>query len=111
MDKWKSRKLIAGALLLAVGVGVELLGPRGLTETLAGFLVLLGGTYFAGNVGEHLATKPSGASGTNDAKLDTVIKMVGDAQVGGVQSYDAILKALQGILNTQQHIIKKGRLE
>lgn len=51
--KWNSRKVIFGLLLLAVGVAIELLSPRGLTETMAMFLGAIGAAYFAGNVAEH----------------------------------------------------------
>lgn len=55
--KWKSRKVIFGLLLLLTGIAVELISPRGLTQTMAAYLGALGAVYFAGNVGEHFANK------------------------------------------------------
>jgi len=113
--KWSSRKVIFGLLLIAVGVSLELLSPRGLTEVAAAFLAAIGATYFAGNVGEHYmeAKKAPAASASSTVQVDNSAL---EAQLmaivaAGDEAKKQYLQYLDGILKTQNYIIKAAGLE
>lgn len=75
--KWQSRKLVLGFVLIAVGVALELLSPRGLTEIMAAFLGAVGAAYFAGNIAEHKATASKEANTAID--IEAIANSLSDA--------------------------------
>jgi len=49
------RKVVLGLLILLVGVGVEIFGPKGLTENVLYLLIAVSSSYFLANVGVKFA--------------------------------------------------------
>ena len=109
--KWNSRKVVFGLLLILVGVGIEMLGPRGLTEVTAAFLVAIGASYFAGNVGDKIAaSKGSGAEPSVapvQEGVDALNQKLDAIAVNSQAEREGYMTALSGILSKQDEVQKK----
>lgn len=111
--KWNSRKIVFGLLLLLVGVAVEMVGPRGLTETTSMFLIAIGAAYFAGNVGDKMAARGQAQAASNESSsevaegveaLNQKLDAIAEASQGERETY---LKILKGVLDKQDGAAKK----
>ena len=116
-SKWGSRKLLLGLVLIAIGVAIELLSVRGLTETMAMFLGAIGATYFVGNVAEKVAENREGgvveaaAPEMDLAPISARIESLEQAIVGAsatISENDAQAKqSLLTLVNSVSYIIKR----
>lgn len=89
--KWNSRKVVFGLLMTAVGVGIELSSPRGLTETMAMFLGAIGAAYFAGNVAEHAVNgKAEAAKPSPSVDLAPLLEAVTQTNEGLAEMYQRL---------------------
>jgi hypothetical protein len=55
IEKLGGRKTILGVLVIGAAIALELLAPKGLTETMSTFLIATAGGYFFANVGVKVA--------------------------------------------------------
>lgn len=86
------RKVAIGIGLVAVGVAVEFLGPRGLTETMSYFLMGMGLGYFAANVG---------------SKASEAVKSVASARKAQPAKQDRVdLTPVMAMLEEQKRVIE-----
>ena len=115
-SKWNSRKVIFGLLILTVGILIELLSPRGLTDVFATILGSVGLIYFIGNIGEHVANgkyKQREAAPTIDTsalskqleELDQKLMQIGVHSVDEGAKY---AKAIKGINTDLANLHKKS---
>ncbi len=73
IQKLGGRKVIFGLLLLAVGVALDMLAPKGLSVNMVQLMSFIGVGFFLGNGVEHMANavkkkKPSGGDSSGASK-------------------------------------------
>jgi len=110
--KWNSRKVMFGLLLISVGVGMELLSPRGLTETMAMFLGAIGAAYFAGNVAAKVAegrTAPHEEQDANTVDLGVSINAsLRDLSEQMAADSASLKEGLTTLINSNSYIIQRA---
>lgn len=93
------RKVAIGVLMIAVGVAVEFLGPRGLTDQVSTFLGMIAVGYFGANV------IAKGAHAFEAAKV--VPKQA--EKYGDVEALTKTVKALESRLTKALELVEQDR--
>jgi len=81
-DKFGGRKAVMTGIVLTIGLTVDLLTERGLSENLLYLLIAAAGGFMVGNVGEHAASaqKAKAQDGTKllelQKEMDSLAKIV-----------------------------------
>lgn len=111
---------------MGIGVVLELVSPRGLTETMAAYLAVMGSAYFASNVGATVAASKLAAVTPQEAAVSPEYQTTVDAIANalaefkeefqkrideGKQQSTIYMQALQEIQKAQIYIIKAAGLE
>jgi len=101
LNKLGGRKVVFGVLLIIVGVAIELLSTRGLTDTMSMFLVIIGGAYFLSNALVHgaKAKATTGPSIESIEDLETKLAFISDqiTDIATPPEMDEIKKQLETV--------------